>query len=107
MQIKCQSFRLSVDIRYFRNSDATRTPNNFQQVLCCLKAEVFCCVVWLSLSFEEKLSESLCNPQGSRAGYSEELRPEIMVYVLGSKKHSVGWMEGSDQNICAQSKLAH
>lgn len=30
-----------------------------------------------------------------------------MVYMTDSKKHSGGWMEGSDQNICAQSKLAH
>lgn len=107
MQIKCQSLRLSVDIRYFRNSDATRALNNFQQVLCCLKAAVCCCGVWLSLSFEEKLSKSLCNLLGSWAGSSEELRPEILVCLIDSEKHRGGWMEGNDQNICAQSKLTH
>lgn len=70
------------------------------------QSSVFCFVVWFSLSFEEKLSVSLCKLLGSQAVCSEELRPEIMVYLIGSKKHSGGWVEGSIQNICAQSKLS-
>lgn len=30
-----------------------------------------------------------------------------MMYLMGSKKHSGGWMEENIGNICAQSKLAH
>lgn len=96
MQIKHQDLRLSVDIWYFRNSDATEWISERSVVF---QSSFFCCIVWFSPPVEGKLSESLCNPPGSWAVCSEELRPEIMVYLMGSKKHSGGKY--------AQSKLAH